>query len=140
MDLAIKKNINKLSEIKETFKIFSNSMDMIAYLIDLGKKAHNISHEEKTNDNIITGCTSKAWIIISKQSNGSYYIRTDSDSHIVSGLLYLLSLSANNQYKDFINNLDATEILHAIGLDGKITSQRTNGFFSAVQTLKQKIN
>ena len=140
MDLAIKKNIDRLSEIKDTFRMFSDSLDMYAFLIDIGKDAHNMSDKEKTDDNFIWGCTSKAWIIISKLTDGCYSIKTDSDSHIVSGLLYLLSLLVNNQSKDFIDNLDAIEILNSIGLDGKITTQRTNGFLSAVQTLKQKIH
>ena len=140
MDVEVQKNIDKLSEIKETFKIFTDSLDMIAYLIDLGKSAHNLSLDEKNEENIISGCTSNAWIIISQKSNDNYIIRTDSDSHIVSGLLYLLCLTANNQSKDFVRNLDAIEILNSIGLDGMITSQRTNGFLSAVQTLKEKIS
>ena len=93
MDVEVQKNIDKLSKIKETFKIFSDSLDMIAYLIDLGKSAHNLSFDEKNEDNIISGCTSNAWIIISQKSNDNYIIRTDSDSHIVSGLLYLLCLT-----------------------------------------------
>ena len=139
MDIAIKKNMKKLSDIKDTFKIFSDSLDMIAYLIDIGKSAHNIGDEEKTDDNIIKGCTSKAWMIVSKLTDETYCIRTDSDSHIVSGLLYLLSLSVNNKSKSSIDGIDAIEILTSIGLDGKITSQRTNGFLSAAQTLKERI-
>ena len=50
MDIAIKKNTERLIEIKDTFKIFSDPLDMIAYLIDIGKGAHNISNNEKTND------------------------------------------------------------------------------------------
>tara|TARA_Y100000996_G_scaffold415540_1_gene410970 strand:- start:15957 stop:16373 length:417 start_codon:yes stop_codon:yes gene_type:complete len=138
--MSIHENDKKLSEIKETFQLFSDSLDMISYLIDIGKKSHNMSDQEKTDDNIISGCTSKAWIIVSQLCDNEYYIKTDSDSHIVSGLLYLLCLSINNKSKDYINTINAIDILHSIGLDGKITSQRTNGFLSAVQTLKERIN
>ena len=140
MDTALKKNSDRLKEIKDMFSLFSDPLDMYAQLVDVGKGAHNMDDNEKTDKNIMKGCTSKAWMIISKSSNNNYIIRTDSDSHIVSGLLYLFSLSINNQSKSFINGLDGIEILNSIGLDGKITSQRTNGFLSAVQTLKQKIN
>ncbi len=138
--MSIEENAKKLSEIKETFQLFSDSLDMISYLIDIGKKSHNMSDQEKTNDNIISGCTSKAWITVSQLCDDEYYIKTDSDSHIVSGLLYILCLSINNQSKDYISSINAIDILHSIGLDGKITSQRTNGFLSAVQTLKERIN
>tara|TARA_Y100000590_G_C15620952_1_gene977544 strand:+ start:883 stop:1305 length:423 start_codon:yes stop_codon:yes gene_type:complete len=140
MDIDINKNRDTLLKINNAFKMFSDPIDMMAYLIDIGKKSHNISHEEKIDENIIVGCTSKAWMIISKIDNDRYCIATDSDSHIVSGLLYLLSLSVNNQSRDFINGIDAIKILNNIGLSGQITSQRTNGFLSAVQMLKKRIN
>ena len=140
MDIDIKKNADKLSDIKNAFKMFTDPLDMMAYLIDIGKREHNISDNKKTDDNIIIGCTSKAWMIVSKLIGQRYSIKTDSDSHIVAGLLYLLSLSVNNQSESFINNIDGIKILTSIGLSGKITSQRTNGFLSAVQTLKERVN
>ena len=36
--------------------------------------------------------------------------------------------------------IDGIQILNSVGLDGYITSQRTNGFLSAVDTLKKRIN
>jgi len=133
-------NSKRLSDIKKTFQLFSDPLDIISYLIDIGKKSHNIIDEEKTDFNIISGCTSRAWIIVSRIADDKYYIKTDSDSHIVSGLLYLLCLYINNQSKDFINAINGIDILKFIGLDGNITSQRTNGFLSAIQTLKERIN
>ena len=129
----------KLMEIKNSFMLFSDPMDMMAQLVDIGKKAHNLSDEEKTTDNIIDGCTSKAWLIISKLDKNSFSIKTDSDSHIVSGLLYILALSIDKESKEFIEKVDPITILNSVGLDGHITSQRTNGFISAVETLKQRI-
>ena len=139
MDTSLDKNLERLTEIKEAFSMFSDPLDIIAQLIDIGKRAHNLGNSEKIDKNIINGCTSKAWLIISKLSNDCYHIKTDSDSHIVSGLLYLLSLSINNQSKSYINNVDAIKILHSTGLNSHITSQRTNGFISAVETLKNRI-
>ena len=129
-----------LNDIKEMFSMFDDPLDMISQLIDIGKRAHNLGASEKTDENIISGCTSKAWLVINIKPSNSYNIKTDSDSHIVSGLLYLLSLSVNNKSKDFINNIDPISILNSTGLDGQITSQRTNGFISAVETLKQRVN
>ena len=140
MDSGLKKNLNKLEEIKSMFSMFSDPLDMISQLIDIGKSAHNLNDNEKIDKNIINGCTSKAWLVISKTSEKCYNIKTDSDSHIVSGLLYLLSLSINNQPKNYINNIDPISILSSTGLNGHITSQRTNGFISAVETLKRRIN
>ena len=129
-----------LNDIKDMFAMFDDPLDMISQLVDIGKKAHNLDASEKIDENIISGCTSKAWLVINTTQNNYYNIKTDSDSHIVSGLLYLLSLSVKNKSKDFINDIDPILILNSTGLDGQITSQRTNGFISAVELLKNRIN
>ena len=120
--------------------MFQDPLDIIAQLIDIGKDAHSMSDEEKKDENLIPGCTSRAWMIIIKNSNDNYKIKTDSDSHIVSGLLFLLSLSIENKSKKFIDNINGIEILKDVGLDGYVTSQRTNGFLSALETFKKRIN
>ena len=113
---------------------------MYSSIISSKKNSENeIIKFEKTNDNIIDGCTSKAWLIISELDKNSFSIKTDSDSHIVSGLLYILALSIDKESKEFIEKVDPITILNSVGLDGHITSQRTNGFISAVETLKQRI-
>ena len=68
MDTALKKNSDRLKEIKDMFSLFSDPLDMYAQLVDVGKGAHNMNDDEKTDKNIIKGCTSKAWMIISKLS------------------------------------------------------------------------
>lgn len=134
------KTETSLEDIKDMFSMLDDPLDMISQLIDIGKREHNLNSSEKIDKNIISGCTSKAWLIINTKQNNSYNIKTDSDSHIVSGLLYLLSLSVSNKSRDFINNINPISILNSTGLDGQITSQRTNGFISAVEMLKQRIN
>ena len=139
MDSKIKSNSEKLSELKEVFELFSDPLDKIAQLIDIGKSSHCLTENEKSEKNLIKGCTSKAWMVIVEPSDKLYSIKTDSDSHIVSGLLYLFALSINNKSKSYINKINAVELLNSIGLGGHITSQRTNGFISAVETLKKRI-
>ena len=140
MDTKLNRNLEKLEEIKDALSMFDEPLDMIAQLIDIGKLNHNLNSSEKNENNIIVGCTSRAWIAISETSKNCYEIKTDSDSHIVSGLLYLLSLSVNNQSKNNIEAVDGLKLLDSIGLHSHITSQRTNGFLSAIETLKKRIS
>ena len=139
MDTELNKDLDTLEEIKDMFSMFSDPLDMISQLIDIGKVNHNLNDNEKIDNNIIRGCTSRAWLTISEISKDCYLIKTDSDSHIVSGLLYLLSLSVNNQSKRNIQAVDGIKILNSIGLHTRITSQRTNGFLGAIETLKKQI-
>ena len=74
------------------------------------------------------------------KNNSKYRIHTNSEAHIVKGLLYILEYIINESTKDEIFNLSILEILSQIGLDKSITSQRTNGFLNALNKIKEQIN
>ena len=97
-----------------------------------------ISKELKTDENKIIGCTSKAWVIC-ENNNNKIKISTDSESYIVRGLLHLLEKILSNRTKEEILSIEAGSILHNVGLGKNITSQRTNGFLSAVNKIQNQI-
>ena len=130
---------DSIKEIHGVFSFFENPMDKIEQLIDYGKMAPGISEDLKIDKNKITGCTSMAWVVCNNHDN-KIAILTDSESHIVRGLLHLLEKILNNRTRDEILNIDPTNILNNIGLGNNITSQRTNGFLSALETLKKRTN
>ena len=134
----IKKNIlTEIPKIKYREDAITTNKEEFKKVVE-SRRSVRVFTEEKVDANLIPGCTSKAWMVIIKTSSDNYKIKTDSDSHIVSGLLFLLSLSIENKSKNFIDNINGIEILKEVGLDGHITSQRTNGFLSALETLKKK--
>ena len=55
---------------------------------------------------------------------------------IVKGLLVLLEKIFSGKHVDEILSVNSTDILNSVGLDGAITSQRTNGFSSAVEKIQ----
>jgi sulfur transfer protein SufE len=55
---------------------------------------------------------------------------------IVKGLLVLLENIFNQQPVNEILSVNSVDILNSIGLDGAVTSQRTNGFSSAVEKIQ----
>ena len=137
-DLIIKRLMirEKLKTIKDEFSIFSDPRDKYVYLVDLAKMSNGISKEEQIEQNRIHGCTSQAWII--KESKGTnYYFKTDSDAMIVKGLLSLIERSFNGHSSDEIREIDGSKFLEAVGLDRAISSQRTNGFSSAINKIQK---
>jgi len=129
----------ELEEIRNNFLLFDNQLDKFEYLIELGKNNKGIPEDLKNDDDLIIGCASKSWLIFSiKEDNVS--IKVDSEAHIVRGLLTILQKSINQLNPNKILELNAISILEWIGLENNITSQRMNGFISALNTLKEKIN
>ena len=130
---------NKINDIKDMFLVFDNLMDKYLQLIELGKKNSGLNDADKTNENRIYGCASLAWIKTTKNKN-SFSIQIDSDTFIVKGLLNILQYIIKESTKKEIFNLKVRNILENIGLEESITSQRTNGFLSALDKIKNQIN
>ena len=129
---------DSIKEINSVFSFFQDPMGKIEQLIDYGKVAPGISEDLKVDENKITGCTSMAWVIC-ENKNEKITIKTDSESYIVRGLLHLLEKILNNRTKEEILSVEAGTILNNIGLGNNITSQRTNGFLSAVNKIQNQI-
>ena len=128
-----------LSELNDIFIIFEDSKDKFVQLMDMAKDSEKLSETEKTDVNKIYGCTSQAWVVAENNGNATYHIRTDSDALIVKGLLTILEKIFNGKPVNEILSITSNEILESIGLDGIITSQRTNGFSNAVEKVKELI-
>jgi len=128
---------HSIQEINNVFSFFQDPMEKIEQLIDYGKMASGISEDLKIDENKIIGCTSMAWVIC-EDHNEKIIIKTDSESYIVRGLLHLLEKILNNRTKEEILSIEAGTILNNIGLGNNITSQRTNGFLSAVNKIQNQ--
>jgi len=129
---------SKIENLKSEFNVLDNPMDKYQYIIDLGKDKNKISQNIRSNENLIKGCVSQAWMYIESKGN-SIKIITDSDALIVKGLLSILEVLVNDSSIDEIKNLNGSEILNDIGLGYSISSQRTNGFVGAVNKIKMEI-
>ena len=129
---------SKIEEIREMFLVFDDPMDKYIQIIELGKKNPGISEKEKNASNRIFGCASLAWVKVKKRNN-TYNISIDSDTFIVQGLLSILKHIIDGSTINQINSLDIKSLLCDIGLDNSITSQRTNGFLSALNKIKDQV-
>ena len=128
-----------LEELKQTFSIFDDPIDKFSQIIDMGKKSPGLKENEKKRNNQIIGCSSQSWVITTLDSKENLFIRTDSESLIVKGLLSILEFILNGNNKEIIYKIEAQDILENINLNRSITSQRTNGFISAINKIRSQI-
>jgi len=125
--------------IKDEFSIFNEPQEKYVLLVDLAKKSSGLPPEKRTDKNKVNGCISQAWIIADKQTDDTYNFQTDSDAMIVKGLLFILQRLFNGQRKEDIVSIDVQNILDHIGLEGTISSQRTNGFGAAINKIQHEL-
>ena len=129
---------NQLAEFKELFSFFDDPMDKFAQIIDMGKSSIGLDEVDRNEHTKITGCTSQAWVKCT-QNDKTFLVRTDSDAFIVRGLLNILEKLLNGRTAKQILSVNSADILENIGLNRSITSQRTNGFISAMSKIHHEI-
>lgn len=134
--MSIKTELNNL---RETFLLFEDPKDKFVQLMDMAKESGRLSEMEKIDANKIHGCTSQAWVIADSNGDNTYTFRADSDALIVRGLLTILERAFTGQPIDEILAMNSNDILYEVGLDKSITSQRTNGFSSAVVKIQDLV-
>ena len=129
----------QLTSLRDLFMLFEDPKDKFVQLMDMAKESEQLKENEKVEQNKINGCTSRAWVVTEQNGDDTYTFRTDSDSLIVKGLLTILEQVFSGQSADNILSINSSDILYSIGLDKTITSQRTNGFSSAVQKIHNSL-
>ena len=134
------KNSDKIKEIREMFEVFDDPMDKYIQIIELGKKNPGIPDADKNDNNRILGCASLAWVKTIHNNDNTYNILIDSDTFIVRGLLSILKYIIDGITLEELDQLKIEFILKEIGLEDSITSQRTNGFMSALNKIREQIN
>ena len=133
-------NIEKeLKSLQEIFEMFENPKDKFLQLMDMAKDQRPLHGKYKIESNKIYGCSSQAWVVAENHEDKTYTFRTDSDALIVKGLLQILEKIFNNQKSKEILSIDSQYILQTIGLEGSVTSQRNNGFSSAVNKIHKLV-
>ena len=130
---------NQLAEFKELFSFFNDPMDKFTQIIDMGKNSKGLDEVDKNKNTKIVGCTSQAWVKCTENGDGVFLVRTDSDAFIVRGLLNILEKLLNGRTAEEVLSVEAKDILENIGLNRNITSQRTNGFISAINKVHKEI-
>ena len=125
---------DRQQEIIDEFEFYESWMDKYQYLIDLGKDLEPLEEAEKNEMNLVRGCQSQVWMIVSGHSD-NVEVRANSDAAIVSGLIALVVRVYSNASAEEIVKTEP-EFVEAIGLSQHLSPTRANGLASMLQRLK----
>lgn len=129
----------QIDELIETFEFLTDWEDRYRVLIDLGRHLPELPESEKTEANRVQGCTSKVWLIPIERPGKPPVLefRTDSDSHIVKGLLAIILATYSGKTPQQIISTDIEEIFRRLGLQQNLTPNRRSGFYATVERIKK---
>jgi len=128
----------RLDELADTFEMLGEWEERYRYLIDLGRKLPPLTEAEHSEANKVRGCMSQVWLVAERSSDAppKLKFRGDSDAHIVKGLIaVLLALYSDRSPREILDT-DIGEAFAKLGLEGHITMNRRNGFYSMVEKIR----
>ena len=127
--------INEIQdEIIEEFAEFDDWMDKYQLLITMGEEQEPLPAELKTEQNLIDGCQSRAWLVCDERE-GKLQFRAESDALIVKGIVSLLIRVVTDHTPQEILDADLY-FIPQIGLTEHLSPTRSNGLLAMVKQIR----
>jgi len=129
----------EFDEIAETFAFLDDWEDRYRHVIEMGRELAPMDAALKVPANKVDGCASQVWIHPRIQGQGPgarFDFLGDSDALIVRGLIAVLHALYAGRTVAQVGAVDAPAALARLGLDGHLSSQRSNGLRAMVARLR----
>lgn len=127
-----------LERLYKNFEVLQDWQDRYRFLIDLGKALPPLEEQFKTEENRVRGCMSMVYMVVRDDPNrsGAVAFQAHSDALIVNGLIAVLDIIYNHKTPEEIQSVAIQTIFQKLGLEGHLSPNRRNGFFSMVERLQ----
>jgi len=132
--------LNAIATLLSDFEVLDDWEDRYKHVIELGRELPPLPESDHSPENKVKGCASQVWITSSTRApadNPVLDFMGDSDALIVKGLIAIAFMIYSGKPAKEILATDAGEVLGKLGLSGHLTQQRSNGFASMIQRIKQ---
>lgn len=105
----------------------------------LGKVLPRMPKELRSEETLIAGCESAAWLSITKLSDGVFTFSADSDAKIIRGLLVIVLAAFNHKTARQITKFDIDSYFKNLGLFQHLSPSRGNGLLAIVKKIRQAV-
>ncbi len=115
----------KLLEYKENFALFGDDNEIVEFIIELGKNNTPLPKELKSDETLVKGCSSKAWLVMECEK-GVVKIIAEGESALAKGMIAMLLDLYSGQRAEDILDFDPKK-LYDIGLNRLLSPVRQQG-------------
>jgi len=127
-------DINKIQdEIIEDFSMLPDWNAKYEYLMDMENSLPDMDNAYKTNEHLVHGCNSKAWITAELTNNNVHFI-ADGETAIARGILALMLKLFNNRAPDEIMETELY-FFDRIGLKENLSMTRAEGLEHLIEKI-----
>ena len=120
-------------QIIDEFASIGDPLSQYEYLLEFSAELPTLPASNKTDDNLVKGCQSRAWLILGNR-NGAISIKADSETLIIRGVLFLLIEALDGQPLAEVARADI-RFLEEANLMDTFTSSRRDGVHKIVERI-----
>ena len=125
-------------KLLRNFSRCANWEEKYLYIIELGQRLAPLSPEEHSAQNIIQGCQSQVWIVMTQEQSGAIALRGDSDAAIVKGLIAVVFILYDRMTAKDILAFDVRPWLEKMALTQHLTPSRSQGLEAMIRAIRAK--
>ncbi|MBF1994937.1 cysteine desulfuration protein SufE [Serratia symbiotica] len=131
-------NLPDKDKLARNFSRCLNWEEKYLYVIELGAKLPALNDTERQPGNLISGCQSQVWIVMSSDEQGRVEFHGDSDTAIVKGLLAVVFILYRSLTPQQIVDLDVRPFFGELALSQHLTPSRSQGVEAMIRAIRRK--
>ncbi|OKY27206.1 hypothetical protein BI291_09765 [Thalassotalea sp. PP2-459] len=105
----------------------------------LGKTLTAMPDALKTDETLVDGCESDAWLYVYVNDKNEVVIQAFSQAKIIKGLLVIVQKAVNNKPVQYVKSFDFNKYFDSLGLLQHLSPSRGNGLLAIVNKIKRVI-
>lgn len=133
---SVEEQASEVIEIIKRFKNASSWDKKHREIMLFGKSFTRMDKSRRTEDSVISGCESQAWLVADKQG-AKYTFSADSDAKVVRGLLHITIAAYQGKTAGEIQTFDIEEYFEVLGLLHHLSPSRGNGLLAIVDKIRK---
>jgi SufE protein probably involved in Fe-S center assembly len=126
-------------KLLRNFSRCANWEEKYLYIIELGQRLAPLSADAHNPENIIQGCQSQVWIVISRDEQGVVTLQGDSDAAIVKGLIAVVFILYDKMTPEDILNFDVRPWFAQMALTQHLTPSRSQGLEAMIRAIRAQV-
>ena len=110
--------------------------DRYREIMQLGKQLPSMTSAMRSDDNLIKGCESSAWLCWQQDTQQRLWFSADADARVIRGLIALILAALNGKQPQQILAFDIEDYFEQLQLMRHLSPSRGNGLKAIVERIK----
>ena len=125
-------------KLLRNFSRCNNWEEKYLYIIELGGRLAPLPDAWRQPENLIAGCQSQVWIVMTRDEQGRLVFSGDSDAAIVKGLVAVVFSLYQSLTAQQVLALDVRPFFEQLALTQHLTPSRSQGLEAMLRVIRAK--